>query len=432
MDSYKELLLYIKEKFLNAAVQRHSKNLSWMFFAKIGGMVITFIATAFIARNLGPANYGQLSYAISFVSLFSFIASLGIDQILHRELIKYPEQRNELLGSAIGLRAVASVVAIITVIIFALFISSNDVSLLLIFIISMSPLLGSFQLLGYEFQAETKSKYPSLLSLGVVTTLNLLKIATIAMHKGVIYLALIVLLEPVLYSLGYLYLTKKIYGDVQLLRFKKTVALTILKDSFPLIFASAFYVIYARIDQVMIKNMIDSHAVGLYDAAVRISELSYFIPSIILVALFPAIINARNISLDLYYKRLKKLLILLVVIAASIAIATTLLSKQLILIIFGGAFIGALPALYICVWSTIGASLNLLAQQILIAENLTKNISISTFLGMVINIVLNVLLIPRYGIAGAALATLISYMIPFLSLLLFKKTRIILLRVLTI
>jgi O-antigen/teichoic acid export membrane protein len=431
MEENKSFFAYLKNKFLEDGVQRHSKNLGWMFFAKIGSMVITFVATAFIARHLGPTNYGQLSYAVSFVSLFSFIASLGIDQILHRDLIKYPEKRNELLGSAIGLRMIASLIAICIVIGFALFVSSQDVSLLLILIISLSPLFGAFQLLGYEFQAETKSKYPSLLSLGVVLVLNILKIITIFFNKGVIYLALIVLLEPLLYSLGYLYLKKRFYKDVEKLSFKKNTALTIIRDSFPLIFASAFSLIYTRIDQVMIKHMIDSKAVGLYDAAVRISELSYFIPNILLVSLFPAIINAKKVSSQLYLKRLKKLLFFLLIISTVISLGTTLISHQLISIIFGEAFMGALPALYICIWSTLGSSLNQYSQQILIAENLTKKISVATFLGMVTNVVLNIYLIPLYGILGASFATLISYMVPFFSLFLFKKTRKIMYTILT-
>ncbi|MCF7843482.1 flippase [Candidatus Gracilibacteria bacterium] len=426
MDTYKKITLYIQEKIAHPGVQKHSKNMGWMFFAKIGSMVITFLATAYIARNLGPTNYGQLSYAISFVSLFSFIASLGIDQILYRDLIKEPEKRNELLGSAIGLRAIASIMAVIAIAVTTLLISDKDVSIFLIFIISLSPLLGSFQLLSYEFQSEVKSKHTSILVLLVVLTLNILKIVTILLNGGVIYLAFIVLLEPLFYSVGYIYLKEKIYGDIGKLKLSKTTAISILKDSYPLIFASAFYLIYARIDQVMLKHMINSEAVGLYDAAVRISEVSYFVPQILIVSLLPAIINAKKTSSELYYARTKKLILTLLSTSFILAFITTILSKNLILIIFGAGFLGAIPILHIYVWSNIGASLNSMTQQILITENLTRFVSITTFFGMIINVTLNIILIPKYGVSGAAFATLISYMIPFLSMLLFTKTRLIL------
>ncbi len=423
MSLYKKIISYTESKLVHPGVQKYSKNMGWMFFAKIGSMAITFFATAYIARNLGPTNYGELSYAISFVSLFSFISYLGIDPILHRDLIQHPEKRNEILGSAIMLRVIASFFTVGVTMLSAIFISSKDVSLILIFIISLSSLVGAFQLLSYEFQAVAESKYPSILMLLVVIILNILKIITIYFNQGVIYLAGIVLLEPILYSLGYLYFKKTIYNDLHSLSVRKERMFSILRDSFPLIFASAFFLIYSRIDQVMLKNMIGAEAVGLYDSAVRISELSYFIPQLILVSLLPAVVNARKISLELYYKRTKKLLLTIIGISVAVAIGTTIFAKYLLLIIFGGAFIGALPALYICAWSTIGASLNSLAQQILVIENTTKKVSIAAFLGMSTNVLLNLLLIPLYGISGAAFATLVSYGVPFLSLFLFKHTR---------
>jgi O-antigen/teichoic acid export membrane protein len=159
------------------------------------------------------------------------------------------------------------------------------------------------------------------------------------------------------------------------------------------------------------------------------SEISYFIPNIIVAALFPAIINAKKISEIIYFKRIKKLLITLLLVSTGIALITTLLSTYLTLIIFGSKFLATVPILKIYVWSNIGTALNMLIQQILISENLTKNVSLTIFLGMVANVVLNILLIPRLGMSGAALASLISYMIPFVSLYMFTKTRILLINI---
>ena len=423
MNYYNTILVYVQEKIKHPGVQRHTRNLSWMFFAKIISMVIAFIATAYIARNLGPKNYGELSYAISFVGLFAFLASLGIEQILYRDTIRYPEKRNAYLGTAIAIRVVASLVTAFLCIFSAMILSPKDVSLLLIVIISLTFVCGSFSLLSMEFQADAMSKYPSIFSVFVVIILNIIKILVIYFDKGVIYLAGVILLEPILYSCMYMYLRSKYYGTLENLKFDKQIALQVLKDSFPLIFASAFFMIYARIDQVMIKNMMSAEFVGLYDAAVRMSEISYFIPNIIVAALFPAIVNAKKTSDELYFKRIKKLLFTLLAVSICIAIVTTFLSEHLTLIIFGAGFIATIPILQIYVWSNVGAALNLLVQQVLISENLTKNVSITIFFGMITNVALNFVMIPMYGMAGAAVASLISYTIPFLSLFLFKKTR---------
>jgi O-antigen/teichoic acid export membrane protein len=427
---YSEITNYVREKINHPGVQKHTKNMGWMFFAKIASMVIAFIATAYIARNLGPTNYGELSYAISFVGIFSFLASLGVEQILYRDAIRHPEKRDVYLGSAIALRIITSLSTALLCILVALLISPKDVSLLLIIIISMTFVSGSFGLLTTEFQADAQSKYPSIFSIFIVIVLNLLKILVIYFDKGVIYLAGVILLEPILYSAMFMYLRSKFYGSLQNLRFDKQIAIQLLKDSYPLIFASAFFLIYARIDQVMIKNMMGAEFVGLYDAAVRMSEISYFIPNIIVAALFPAIINAKKISETLYFKRIKKILILLLVVSTGIACVTALLSKYFTLIIFGTKFLETAPILEIYVWSNIGAALNLLIQQILIAENLTKKVTLTIFFGMAINVILNFIFIPRFGMAGAAYASLISYFIPFLTLFMFKNTRTLFINIL--
>lgn len=416
-------LPYIKEKWQHAGFQRYFQNMNWIFFAKIASMIISFVATAYIARNLGPTNYGQLSYALSFVGLFGFIAALGIDQILYRDLVKYPDKHDGYMGTALALRLSTSILSVIICTLSAMIFSTKDVSQFLIFIISLTFIFSSFQLLNYEFQAAIKSKYTSVISLIIVLILNILKIILVSNDKGVIYLASVVLLEPVLYAIGFIYFRIKIFGTIRNWFFDKNIAKQILRDSLPIIFASAFFAIYARIDQVMIKNMIGPESVGLYSSAVTISEAWYFIPNIITGALFPAIVNSKKVSEILYYKRIQKMFLLLIAVSIVTALPTAILAKYFIAIIFGTGFIGALSVLQIYVWSNIGATLNMFAQQLLIVENHTKIIFAITFLGMISNVLLNIVLIPKYGISGAAFASLVSYLVPFFSLLAFKESR---------
>ena len=182
-----------------------------MFFARIASIIVSLLATLYIARQLGPTSYGELSYAISFVALFSFIATFGIDSVLYRELIKYPEKRNEFMGSAFVIRIVMSVIAIILTIISALLFSPQDVSFYLIALLSVSFIFQSFYIISYEFQATVQARYISILSFIITIILNVLKIAVIFFGKGVIYLALILLLESILYAVGNAYLRHKFF-----------------------------------------------------------------------------------------------------------------------------------------------------------------------------------------------------------------------------
>jgi O-antigen/teichoic acid export membrane protein len=404
--------------------RKYFDNTGWMFIARILSLVISFITMAIIARRLGPENYGQLSYAVSFVSIFSFIATMGLDQVLFRDLIKYPEKKNIFLGSAFVIKLLAGFFAIVLCLSAALIFNDNDVSNILIFIISTTFLFNAFQVISYDFQARVKSKYPSIISLVIVLILSLLKILVILTGRGVIYLALILMLESILYAAFYVLIYKtKLKENIFNWKYNKLISINLIRDSWPMIFASAFALVYARIDQVIIKQMIDAQSVGIYDAAVRISEAWYFIPTIIVTSFFPAIVNAKINSERQYNERLKKLALLLIFLSVAVALPTTFLASFIINLLYGSAFLGSVIILQIYIWSGIGTSLASLFNSYLVAENFRKILFITSFIAMASNILLNLVLIPKYGIVGSAWATFISYTLGPISALFFKETR---------
>lgn len=404
--------------------RKYFKNTGWMFLGQIFSMGASFIATIIIARRLGPENYGQLSYAVSFISIFSIFASLGIESILYRDLIKYPEKKKEYLGTAFIIRILSGAMAVLLVLISTKLFVSDTISKILILIISGTFIFGAFKLIVYEFQARVKSKYPSITTVIVSLILNTLKIVVVMSGKGVIYLALLLLLESLLYAGFYLFFYRqKVNGRIFQWKFNKSIGLKLLKDSWPLMFMSAFGLIYSRIDQIFIKHIIDAFSVGVYSAAVVLSEIWTFIPSIIVVSLFPAIVNSKKISQESYYSRLKHTSFLLILLAVFIALIITLLAPLIINLIYGADFVGGVKVLQIYVWASISTFLTALIYNYLVVESYKKVLLFISFVPMVINIVLNLIWIPKYGIVGAALATLVSYSFGPLTLLLFKKTR---------
>ncbi len=409
---------------VHGGFRKYFKNTGWMFGAKVISLAVSFLTTVFVARELGPENYGQLSYAVSFVSLFSFIATMGLDQVLFRDLIKYPEKRNAYLGSAFTIKTISSFLAVALCFATAFYINNKDVSGVLIFIIASSFIFNAFQIISNEFQAMVKAKYPSLISLLVVVILNALKIIVIVFGKGVIYLAFILLLESLLYAAFYILLYRwKLNKKITDWFFDKKIAISLIKDSWPMIFSSAFALIYARIDQVMIKNIMSAGSVGLYDAAVRISEAWYFVPNIIITSFLPAIINAKKTSEASYLIRWKKLFDLLIIISLFVAICVTVLSPFIIHIFYGSSFSGSVNILKIYIWSSVAMAVIGLLNSYLIAENFRKILFWSSFSAMIFNVLLNILFIPKYGIIGAAWATFISYGLVPISMLFFRNSR---------
>jgi len=177
-----------------------------------------------------------------------------------------------------------------------------------------------------------------------------------------------------------------------------------------------------KIDQVMIKRMLNNSEAGYYASAVKLCEMWYFIPMAISSSLYPAIINAKKRGEIFYKKRLQQLYDIMSWLSISIALFFTIFAHSIIIFLYGEKFIPAIPVLQIYVWSSIGTFLGVASSQFLVTENLTKISFYRTFIGMVINVILNIYLIPRVGILGAAFATLISYTIATLGLIFFKSS----------
>ena len=169
--------------------------------------------------------------------------------------------------------------------------------------------------------------------------------------------------------------------------------------------------------------MMEAKYVGIYSSAVAIAEAWYFLPNIIMPALFPAIINAKKTSEQIYHDRIRKLAIFLLILSVGIAVFTTIFAPLIIKIIYGEAFIGGVIILKIYVWSNVGTFLGMLMGSYLIAENKKIILTLVAFVPMVINVILNLLLIPKYGIVGSAYATLIAYSSGPFCLLFFKDIR---------
>jgi PST family polysaccharide transporter len=187
------------------------------------------------------------------------------------------------------------------------------------------------------------------------------------------------------------------------------LAKTLLKESWPLILNGLSVMIYMKIDQIMLGEMIGNTAVGIYSAATRISEVWYFIPVAIASSFAPSIYAAKEETESLYYGRVEKLLRLLVSISILVAVPMSFLSQPLVTMIFGSSYASAGSILSIHIWANVFISMKMATFHWFIAEGLNHLILQRALVGAIMNVVLNLFLIPAYSGVGAALATVISY-----------------------
>lgn len=423
----KIFIFVMGESFLNlisSGSRRYFTNTAWGFLGRFFSLGVAFFVSVYVVRYLGPSRYGLLSYSVSFVGLFGFMVNLGLDTILCRDLVKYPEKRDELLGTAFFLKFSGSLASVFLILLIS-WISGNDLySTFLIAIIAVSVFIRSpIDVINIYFQAKVLAKFPVLLSLFINASLSLLKVILVLSGSSLTYFALVFLVEGVITFVGLIYIYTINKLRIWEWKINLQLAKELLTNSWPLVFAGVFILIYSRIDQVIIKYLLDESAVGIYDVGVRLSEIWYFIPAMIVGSLFPAIVNAKKVDEQLYQIRMAKLYSLLIYLSLMIVIPVFFLADRIVILLYGKAFIEAANVIRIYAWTAVATAIGTVVNYYLINENYTKLSLFSNFLGMLINVLLNLAFIPIYGIVGAALATLISYFFIPISVLFFKKTR---------
>jgi len=401
------------------------KNTSWLFGEKILRMTIGIFVAIWIARYLGPNQFGLLSYAISFVGLFTAISTLGLDNIIVRELVKNNFNRDSLLGTAFYLRLFGATLVLFFLVIALQISSINYETKYLIYIIASSTIFQSFNVIDFYFQSKIISKYIVYANVITFFISSILKVIFILNEASLITFAYLMLFDSFLVACGYLYYYHSKQLSINKWAFDMNIAIALIKDSWPLIFSGIIVSLYMKIDQVMIKEMLDNKAVGQYAAAVKLSEAWYFIPAVIATSLFPAILNAKKQSIELYYSRLQNLYDLMFWIAFMIALPMTFLSDWIINLLYGKEYYQAGAVLMIHIWTGLFVFLGVASSNWFLTENLQTFSLYRTIAGAIINISLNFILIPLYSIYGAAVASLIAQFIASYAFNAFNKKTII-------
>ncbi len=386
------------------------KNISWLFFDNIVKFGVSFFIGVWVVRYLGPTGYGKFVYALSFAGFFEVVASLGLKAIVVRELIKKNANQSEILFTAFIFQLVSSCAIILFCNAINLFANSSDGELqLIIFLFSIAFLFKTFNVITYLYESQLNSKYIVITSNIVIVISSLIKVTLIFLHFSVVWFAIVTLFEAMLSAAIYLFIYWRHYSKPQFL-FNFPLGKQMLIDSTPLILTGIIIMGYMRVDQLIIGNLLGIEKAGIYAAAIKISELWYFIPMIIQPTLFPFIMKAKEENDDVYYKTLYKSYSVFTIIAYTVCISVTLLSPWIIGVCFGKAYSEASGILSITVWSGLFVSLGLARNSFTVAENENKSRAILAFSSIAINLGLNFILIPIYQLKGAAVANVITYL----------------------
>jgi PST family polysaccharide transporter len=388
-------------------LQNILSNTGWLFADKILRMGIGVFVGVWVARYLGPDRFGLFSYATAFVTLFATFATLGLDGIVVRDIVRFPECREEILGTSFLLKLVGGITTL-TILVGSvmLFRPGNSLIAWLVGIVAAGTVFQAFDVIDFWFQSQLFAKYTVMARNMAFLLMAMVKIVLIYFKAQLIAFALAGLAEIIIGTAGLVIFYSRTGQNMGKWGWSRIWARKLLKDSWPLILTGAVIAIYMKIDQIMLGSMIGNRSVGLYSAAVQISEIWYFIPGAIVASVYPSLIKARQESITVYYERMQQLYTLLIWLALCIAIPLTFLSSFVVTQLFGEGYAESGPVLSIHIWIALFTFYGVGKSAYIQCENMQMFSVICTSTGALLNVLLNLVLIKKFGIVGAALATL--------------------------
>jgi O-antigen/teichoic acid export membrane protein len=385
-------------------------NFFWLALEKIIRLFGGLLVTVLLARYLGPESYGVLNYAISFVFFFTIFARLGLDQIVVRELKREEFSHGSLLGTSIVMKLVGATIALLLIAIVTGQIEISDEKQILIFIIASSMIFKSLDVIEFYLQSLFLSRFIMFArSLAFVIT-SLAKLYFIYTEQSLYFFAMLILIEAVLAAFFFvvIFFTKIQTVNLSKIRVSKGVVYKLLRDGWPIAVAGFLVSIHLKVDQMMIAHLLDDTNLGIYSIAVTISEAWYFLPMIVVNVLFPYLVELKKSNQLLYEARLLQLYSFMFWLGAILAIIVYFFGQIFIEILFGTAFEYAYKPLLINIWAGVFVAQSFSKTIWDVAENLQLYRIVSNMFSLVINIFGNLLLIPIFGVVGAAISTLIT------------------------
>ncbi len=408
-------------------IKHYSKNFLWLMLENLVKVLIGFTVSVYVIRYLGPKDFGLISYTLSIVGILSPFASLGIDAILFRNLINDKDNEAKLIHTAKVMKFFASLVLVTISGVFIYLYSSNIDFIYIFLLLSLGLVIDVFALYKEYFLSIEKPKYitiSSIVSLLVASTVN---IAFVVLKFSVVWFAFVYLMQKLINIFGLKYYYKK-----QQLVNNKTIfdiglAKNMIHDSWPLIFTSFAGLLYMSTDQILIKYFLDFEQVGLYATAVKLIMVFYVIPSIISNILYPKIINQyKTLNHKEFIEKIQVLYFFNLIISILILIFFILFGERIILFLFGDNFIESIEVLYVYSFGLIFVFFSSLNNKLLVLENMQKLMLGRTIFGLIVNFCSNIILIPKYGIIGGAISTVLTEFLIMLSYGLNNKIKYIL------
>lgn len=384
-----------------------AKNAGWLIAGRIYHMVLAFIVGLLTARYLGPSNYGLINYAATYTSFFSSFCTLGINSIIVKNFVDHPEEEGETIGSAIVLRAISSVLSVIMILCITLIADKGEtITHIVVLLCGIGVIFQVMDTLNYWFQSRLQSKYAAIAAMISCTIVSIYKVWLLVTGKSVVWFAISTSIDYAVIALVLLIIYKKNNGPKFI--FSITKAKELFSSSYHFILAGLMVSIYASTDRFMLKQLLNEAEVGYYSTAVSVCSAWVFVLSAIIDSIYPDILQSFNSDKNIFEKKNKQLYAIVFYVSITASCLLSVFAEPIVYILYGNDYLPAAAPLRVITWYTAFSYLGVARNAWVVCyrkQNYLKYLYVGA---AVLNVGLNMLMIPLWGASGAAAASLIT------------------------
>jgi PST family polysaccharide transporter len=376
-------------------------------FVRVGSLAVVMIL---LSRHFGPQRFGSLAVGLALVRIFAVIATFGLDRIVVRHLVEQSESRPAILREAFWLKLGIAVASYLAMLAFISVLQRGDALLLGIVMLAGGGLLfQACDVYDYAFQADGRFRFSFVARSVPILFSTAIKLAAIWFSAPLLVFAALETIEAAFIATAFYLIHRRTTAQTTMSILRTNIIWPrLLAQGLPLLLSALAIMIYMRSDIIMLGKMIGYEAAGIYAAASQISEACALLPVALMPALFPILVSWRRVGPDFYHRKFERLFLLAVIGGLVFSLGLTIGSSAIVDLIFGASYRAAAPVLAVHGWTLMFIFIGIAQSGYDVTENLTWFATARMFAGAVLNIALNLLFIPRFGVIGSAVATLVA------------------------
>ncbi|MBE6557714.1 MAG: flippase [Ruminococcaceae bacterium] len=405
---------------LSILENKEAKNAGWLIGGKVCQMLLSLVVGVLTARYLGPSNYGLINYGATYMSFFMAFCTLGINSVIISDFVNRPNECGMALGTSILLRSISSLASAFMIVGVAMVLDYGETeTILVVTLCSLSLVFHAMDTINYWFQYQYKSKVTAIITFMAYLATSIYKIILLILKKNVMWFALSYSVDYIVLG-GLLLLAYRKHNGPKL-QFSISKGKELLSRSCHYILSGMMVAIYGQTDKLMLKQMVGETSVGYYSVATAICGMWVFVLQAIIDSMYPTIIRLYKEDQKLFEKKNRQLYSIIFYLSFLVSFVFLIFGDIVIMVLYGKDYMIASNPLKIITWYTAFSYLGVARNAWIVCKNHQKYLKYLYLSAAVINVILNFIMIPLWGISGAALASLITQIMTSIIFPLFIK-----------